>query len=192
MRFSTVILAGGRSQRMQRDKALLVVDGQSLLHRQIELVRQRGSEEIFVSSRTDADYAVPGCLVLHDRFADAGPLGGIERALERLRSPLLLVLAVDMPHINAEILGELERRCTGSGGVIPRVGGRCEPLVAFYPKTAWPLAAAMLAEGSKAATMFAERCVQSELANFYELENQSTGHFTSWNRPEDIVSNYHL
>jgi molybdopterin-guanine dinucleotide biosynthesis protein A len=190
MKFSAVILAGGRSQRMGRDKAMLNIDGKSLLTRQMDLVHQRGPEELFISGRPGVNYAVPGCVVLHDGFADAGPLGGIERALGRVRSPLLLVLAVDMPEMTAEILGDLASQCTDSRGAVPRVGGRCEPLAAFYPKAAWRIASSMLAADCKAATQFAERCVQSGLADFYEWDTSSAHHFTSWNRPADVRENF--
>src|SRR5258705_13766374 len=89
MNFSAVILAGGKSSRMGRDKAWLEAGGQSLLARQIGLVRELGAAEVFISGRADADYSEFGCRVLQDKFPDAGPLAGIERALDATTSPLL-------------------------------------------------------------------------------------------------------
>mgnify|MGYP001382635335 CR=1 FL=1 len=63
------------------DKAWLPVGGQPLLARQIELARGLGPAEIFISGRGDTDYVSFGYPVLGDRFPDAGPLAGIERAL---------------------------------------------------------------------------------------------------------------
>ncbi|MCL4790411.1 MAG: NTP transferase domain-containing protein [Verrucomicrobia bacterium] len=77
MNFSAVILAGGKSSRMGRDKAWLPLDGQPLLARQIELVRELTPKEIFISGLADTDYTSLGCPVLTDEFADAGPLAGI-------------------------------------------------------------------------------------------------------------------
>src|SRR5258706_11754457 len=104
MNFSAVILAGGRSSRMGRDKAWLEVGGQTLLARQIGLVREMGATEIFISGRADADYSAFRCPILQDKFLGAGPLAGIERALDAAQSPLLLVLAVDLPEMKAECL----------------------------------------------------------------------------------------
>src|SRR5579862_376258 len=98
MNLSAVILAGGQSSRMGRDKARLEIGGWPLLARQIQLLRKVGVEEIFVSGRPDQDYAEFGCPVLSDRFAEAGPLAGIERALAEASLPWLLVVAVDMPN----------------------------------------------------------------------------------------------
>jgi molybdopterin-guanine dinucleotide biosynthesis protein A len=57
MNFSAVILAGGRSSRMGRDKAWPKIDSQTLLARQITLVRELGAVEIFIFGRAEADYA---------------------------------------------------------------------------------------------------------------------------------------
>src|SRR5471032_605600 len=121
MNFSTVILAGGRSSRVGRDKAWLEVGGQTLLAQQIGLVRETGAVEIFISGRTGADYSAFGCRVLQDKFPDAGPLAGIERALATAKSPLLLVLAVDLPQMGAEFLRRLATGCLETCGVIPKL-----------------------------------------------------------------------
>src|SRR6266566_3753822 len=57
MNFSAVILAGGKSSRMGRDKAFIKVGGQPLLARQIQLAQTVGAKEIFISGREDVDYS---------------------------------------------------------------------------------------------------------------------------------------
>ncbi len=68
MNFSAVILAGGKSSRMGRDKAWLEFDGQSLLARQIACVRRAGASEVFISGRAGVDYSAFGCPVMEDEF----------------------------------------------------------------------------------------------------------------------------
>ena len=182
MNFSAVILAGGQSRRMGRDKAWLPVNGQPLLLRQIDLVRQLTPLEIFISGREDTDYSLLPCPVLHDRFAGAGPLAGIERALDAASAPLVLVLAVDLPNMSASFLRRLAGSCTDGRGVIPRLNSSMEPLVAFYPKCAKSLAEVQLRNSRYAATAFAERCVQTGLASFYDLPTADAGVFFNWNR----------
>jgi molybdenum cofactor guanylyltransferase len=212
MSFSAVILAGGQSKRMGRDKASLPFDGQPLLARQIEIIRELAPSEIFISGRAGSDYVSFGCPVLTDRFPDAGPLAGIERALAITASPLLLVLAVDMPHITAELLRRLAAGCAGEIGMIPRHQERIEPLAAYYPKTAWPLLVKLLDDRlsrsplgdpglgplpvagkpnmkSPSATRFAELCVQAGLARFQELSAEDARGFVSWNSPADWDDN---
>lgn len=189
MKFSAVILAGGQSRRMGRDKAWLEVGGQTLLARQVQLVREAGAAEVFISGRADTDYSVFGCAMLFDRFPDAGPLAGIERALAAASSLQVLVLAVDLPNMTASLLRGLAARCVNNSGVIPRMEGRLEPLAAFYPKSAGSLAANLLGEGLNAATSFAERCVENNFATFVDLPVRAARCFANWNAPADAVCN---
>jgi molybdopterin-guanine dinucleotide biosynthesis protein A len=186
MNFSTVILAGGKSSRMGRDKVWLEVGGQTLLARQIQLARELGAAEIFISGRADADYPGFGCPVLRDAFANAGPLAGIERALDAAQSPLLLALAVDMPEMNKEFLRRLANHCTENLGAISRVKERIEPLAAFYPKSAQPLVETLLRAGDNSVAGFAEQCVQAGFARFFEVDLSEEKNFTNWNSPADF------
>jgi len=211
MEFSAVILAGGRSSRMGSDKAWLPFNGRTLLARQIELVRELAPTEVFISGRADTDYASCGGRVLTDRFPEAGPLAGIERALNACASPLLLVLAVDMPHLRAEFLGRLLASCAGEAGVIPCHQGRIEPLVAFYPRASWRLLVNLIEErspvfpsaaktaggkglpvagehssNSPSVTRFAELCVEVGLARFHALSAGDARCCSNWNSPADL------
>jgi len=186
MSFSALILAGGQSKRMGRDKAWLETGGQPLLARQIALARESGAREVFVSGRPGRDYSAFGCPVLLDQFPDAGPLAGIERGLDATSSPLLLVLAVDLPGLKVELLQRLSAQCRDEQGAIPRIAGRLEPLAAFYPRIAHPLAISLLKERSVAVRSFATLCVQSGLATFADLPGAAETAFTNWNVPGDV------
>jgi len=187
MNLSAVILAGGKSSRMGRDKARLEMDGRPMLARQIQLARETGAAKVFVSGHAERDYLEFGCPVLFDRLSDAGPLAGIERALTEISSSWLLVLAVDMPNLTPAILQQMAKRGAGTTGVIPRVNGRIEPLAAIYPKAASCLALALLDDERHAATTFAELCVGSGLARFHDLPAGAAGFFASCNTPSDLL-----
>ena len=188
MNFDAVILAGGSSSRMTRDKAFLEIDGKTLLARQIELARQVGAEKIFLSGRVGTDYSGFHCPVLGDKFRDVGPLAGIERALDVASTPLVLVLAVDLPSLTGNLLRTIFSRCAENGGAIPRVTGKIEPLAAFYPKTAHPLLMQLLREKSNAVKNFAAHCVASGLATFVDLPADTADRFTNWNSMADVQS----
>ncbi len=195
MNFDAVVLAGGQSSRMGRDKAWLEVQGQSLLARQIQLARAVGAAEVFISGRADQDYAPLGCPVLTDNFPKAGPLAGIESALQIGRNPLLLVIPVDMPLLTAAALEQLKQQSGGRDGIIPRHGGRVEPLAAIYPRAAAKLAAQLLLAAvtepeatPPGAGLLAARCVSEGLARYYDLPDALAKCFTSWNEPRDIAS----
>ena len=188
MNLGAAILAGGKSTRMGRDKARLEIGGQPLLARQIQLVREAGAGEVFISGRAGEDYIEFRCPVLYDRFRDAGPLAGIERVLAEASSPRLLVVAVDMPSLTPVILKQLIGSCGETTGIIPRIAGHMEPLAAIYPKSAWPLAVSLLDDGICAVKTFAGRCVQDGLAEFFDFDAGAARHFASWNLPADALA----
>lgn len=187
MLFSAVILAAGKSERMGRDKAWLEVNGYPLILRQVELAREVGAAEVFISGRRDCNYSVLGCPVLTDRFPDTGPLAGIERGLAATSTPLLLALAVDLPRLTPSVLRRLLSHCTAQSGAIPRVKQLIEPLAAFYPRAAHQTLVANLDAGRKAVRVFAQDCVTKGLAEFVDLPDSTASAFANWNSPDDLT-----
>jgi molybdopterin-guanine dinucleotide biosynthesis protein A len=188
MNHSAVILAGGRSSRMGKDKAWMEIGGRTLLERQIEIAHETGAAEVFISGRPDVDYSNFAYQVLHDNFPDAGPLAGIEQALATAKSPRVLVLAVDLPEISASLLHTLAVSNQKQLGAIPRVNGKIEPLAAFYPKEAQPLATELLRSKENSVINFAARCVREGIAAFCDLPANQASYFTNWNSPSDLLS----
>jgi molybdenum cofactor guanylyltransferase len=187
MKFSAVILAGGRSRRMGQDKAWLLLDGKALLAHQVELARALGAEKVFISGRSNTDYDAFGCAVLRDRLPNAGPLSGLESALTAISTPLLLVLAVDMPRMTASPLQTLLACCTETRGAVPRFGEHTEPLAAIYPKSALPMVRESLGNIRYAARNFAGRCIELGLVTFIDLPEEYSACFANWNSPADVL-----
>lgn len=171
---------------MGRDKAWLQVGGQPLIQRQLMLVRGLGAQEVFISGRAGVDYGDLNCRILRDSFPNAGPLAGIERALATATTPLLLVLAVDLPRMTAAVLHELLAAASVHCGVIPRLNGRIEPLVAIYPVAARASVVTQLAAGRNVAHEFAAHCVTAKLARLVDLPPDAAGEFLNWNEPNDL------
>ena len=103
-----LILAGGESRRMGRDKALLMRDGQSQLAHMAQLLG-RVTERVFVSTRSaQANDTERGRFEqIVDRYDNIGPMAGILSALEEHRGVDWLVVACDLPNIDATTLGYL-------------------------------------------------------------------------------------
>jgi len=185
MNFSAVILAGGKSSRMGQDKAFLEMGGRKLLDRQLDTLVAAGAEEIFISGRAGVDYSAFGCRVLNDQIPDAGPLAGIHAALSVSRQPLLLVLAVDLPEMNAMFLRRLLMASASGGGVISRLGDKVEPLAAFYPLAALIIAGRMIAQKQFAVRDLAEACVRERQAAYFEVPAEFARLFQNLNSPAD-------
>ncbi|HWQ90844.1 MAG TPA: molybdenum cofactor guanylyltransferase, partial [Clostridia bacterium] len=128
--FSAVVLAGGASLRMGRDKAWLPAGRETFLERSLNLCRSLHPREVFISGRPGEDYSAFPYSVLLDLEPGNGPLGGIERALQAATAPLVLVLAVDLPLMTTPFLSSLLAHCDRLTGCVPRHDDRLEPLAA--------------------------------------------------------------
>jgi molybdopterin-guanine dinucleotide biosynthesis protein A len=193
MNFSAVILAGGQSSRMGRDKATVELGGQTLLARQIALARSVGATELFISGRAGVDYGKTAARILTDRFTNAGPLAGIERALAEMNTAHLLVLAVDMPRLTTELLQKLAQACGKECGAVPEMRGHIEPLVAFYPRRTHDIAVNMLMEARSNAnhrtpgpTDFARCGVTAGILRVVPLSGAEAELFANVNSPADL------
>lgn len=105
-----LVLAGGRSRRMGRDKALLQNRGRSQLAHVFELLDRR-SDATFVSIRRDqlGDDERARFPVVVDRYDDMGPIAGILSAMEAYPAADWLVMACDLPNVGASTLDYLVR-----------------------------------------------------------------------------------
>lgn len=130
-----VVLAGGQSSRMGRDKALVELDGMTLLERAIELLRPHAKEVLVIGD--PERYTPEHATVLPDDVPGKGPLGGLVTALRQARYVRLLVLACDLPKINDRLLIRLKNDLVGDAdAVVPRHGALIEPLAAAYHRHA--------------------------------------------------------
>jgi len=130
---SAVVLAGGRSTRLQQDKALLELDGQwvleSILHKLAFL-----SDDVLVVGGDRVKLRPLGVPIVPDARPGAGPLGGIYSGLKRMRHERGLFVACDMPLLNLSLLRYMIELSPEFDVVIPRIGDNVEPLHAIYSK----------------------------------------------------------
>lgn len=103
MKVAGVVLAGGLSTRMGTNKALLSLQGQTLLARSQLLLTELGLSDCWISGDFDGFRCIP------DQFATLGPIGGIYSCAQKLQNDCdyLLVLPVDMPYITERELRPL-------------------------------------------------------------------------------------
>lgn len=142
------ILAGGRSRRMGRDKALLEIGGEPLAARVARIAAEAAGRAFLVAPA--ALYGRLGYPCLDERFPGSGPLSGLEAALRSGLAQWCLLLACDMPGVDAASLRSLidaaeTQACDAA--VTVSAGGRPEPLCAVYHARLAPLAERRLLEG---------------------------------------------
>ncbi len=118
-RVSAVILAGGESRRMGREKAFVELGGVPLVKRVIEGVAPICTEIIFVTNDA-ARYTQFGYRTVADVYPGKGSLGGIFSGLQAAREEYALAVACDMPFLNPKLLSYLFSLAPSFDVVIPR------------------------------------------------------------------------
>lgn len=126
-----VVLAGGQSSRMGRDKALMEIDGRTMLDRAVELLRPHVREILVVGD--PSKYTTSHGTVIPDEIPGQGPLGGLTTALKRARYVRMLVIACDLPELNDRLLTRLKTALDERhDAAVPKHDGLIEPLAAAY------------------------------------------------------------
>ena len=149
MHITTVILTGGKSRRMGRDKGELPVGESTLLERMID--RWTGVFDAVAVSAGEGGRTLPAEVpALLDRHPGAGPMAGLEAALAELETDAVFLTAVDMPFGDAALARWMAERM-GQADVctIRRGDGRPEPLFALYRKSCLPVITRSLEEGRR-------------------------------------------
>lgn len=153
---SVVILSGGKSSRMGRDKAKLILDGQSFVERICGEFSD--CEEILFSVKEEADFPEVKLLHITDFYPGCGPMAGIHSALHHSKNPWVFVIACDMPFIKKSVLKELidirDQFMTNTNmtdlqnyAIIPvSEDGRLQVLCALYHKHTFKVFDQMLTE----------------------------------------------
>ena len=145
---SGLVLAGGASRRMGRDKAQILFGSEPLVLRAVRRLAQV-CVDVVVASGDGHRLDHLGVTQVADVMRGAGPLAGIAAGLESARHDLVAVVAVDMPSASPAVLALLADLWRGEAAVVPIVEGRWEPLHAVWARSAAPGIAACLRAGER-------------------------------------------
>jgi len=133
-KLSGIILTGGKSNRMGKDKAFIKYKNKRFIEVAIDLINPFCSE-ILISGSTDK-YSDIGYKVVEDKYLDCGPVSGIYSCLTESANDYCLILPVDMPFISSELISHIIKNAHNSkisAVILPN--GHIEPLCAIYPKS---------------------------------------------------------
>jgi molybdenum cofactor guanylyltransferase len=143
-----VVLAGGQSSRMGRDKALLPWQGRPLIEHQIAVLKAAGVDAVRISGQR------PDYEGIADPVAHAGPLGGVAGIAAACDDAELLIIPVDMPRLQPDLLQRLLAGPTSSGST--HFAGHVLPMRLRLDKTCRAaLAELMAAENDRARSLHA-------------------------------------
>jgi molybdopterin-guanine dinucleotide biosynthesis protein A len=175
------VLAGGASSRMGRDKAFLMLGGRTLLEIAAAAVCEAAGSVTIIGPPDR--FAGLELRVIPDRRPQAGPLAGIETALLDATSDWSLIVACDMPRLNAGTLRRVLEETVShpdSGCILPEsAAGWAEPLCAAYHKRTLPAITAALDAGTRKVT----RALPSRLVHHVRMTDDPI--FQNINTPEE-------
>ena len=186
-----VILAGGRSRRLGRDKAVESLGGQPLIRRVIERVEAVTADIVVVVADAVRGNDLPLDVrrrVVWDVYPGKGSLGGIFPDLSAAKSDWGLVVACDMPFLNRQLLEYMLSRREDFDAVVPLPGAYPEPTHALYSKACLPYIEARLrANDLKISRLYREVQVNyltEEAITRFDPELRS---FFNINSPDDLA-----
>ena len=170
------VLAGGASRRLGCPKALLMLGGETMIERQLRVLRSVTQRALVVGWPSDLLWPakiknLSGVPRLPDSQPGKGPLEGICTALTHSRSEFNLFLGCDMPFVEPELLQFLCRRALESRAdvTVPKSHQRrLEPLCAVYRRRVLPEIRASLDAGEYKVSMFYSR-VKCEIIPWREI-----------------------
>jgi len=191
MQVTAVILAGGGSTRMGRDKAAIEVAGRTLLQRVIDAAAEAADQTVVVlapgQSLPPLEPRGPLRLTT-DAVADQGPLSGLLAGLEVVEGDVALVIACDQPFVRPALLRMLTTQAAEAPAVLPMFDGRPQPLCAAVRTDQTPLLREAYARGGRAASALADLpgAVLLPPAVWHAADAEGVS-FIGANTPDDLV-----
>jgi molybdopterin-guanine dinucleotide biosynthesis protein A len=133
---TAIILAGGKSSRLGRSKALQVIEGKNLIQWVIDRLATLSTEIIIATAHGEAipcSSAVRTKTVA-DIYPGKGPLVGIYSGLIASSSSRAIVVGCDTPFLSVSLLEYMTQICSTFDVIVPRINNKLEPLCAVYSK----------------------------------------------------------
>jgi molybdenum cofactor guanylyltransferase len=153
--FSVIVLTGGKSRRIGRDKATLMLAGETLLDHALRAARTL-SRDVIVVKRRDQSLSIGGVDVrlVCDALPYEGVMAGILAGLTEARHQWTLVLACDMPFVSLPLVRNMLEQRHEHDAVVPRLSVGLEPLHALYRTTCLDALRHALATGQRRVSSF--------------------------------------
>jgi molybdenum cofactor guanylyltransferase len=145
MKAGAIILSGGKSSRMGKNKALLPFKDKTNIER-IRDELQSLFDDIILVTNDPESYEFLNLKTVSDEFPGKGPLAGIHAGLMASDYEENIVVACDMPFVSAELASTLVQNLKHNDAIIPVINGKQHPLFAAYQKRIVPEIEACLTE----------------------------------------------
>lgn len=180
-----IILAGGASSRMGKDKGLCEFRGKALIDYSIEVLTPL-CEKILISSNNIVEYQKFGYQVVIDEYKNIGPIGGIYSSLRKSTTIQNLIISCDTPFLNTQLFEYILANSDNYEIVVPEHGNSfIEPLAAYYSSDIIPrLESSIQRNDYKLISFFNEVVYKSIKVD--DIPGYSKELFKNLNIPDDL------
>lgn len=181
-----IILAGGKSSRMGRNKAFLEWEGRPLIERTLDIFTSVFAE-VLISANNPELYSQYDLKVVPDNFLEMGPMGGLEACLKVAKYEYSFFAACDMPFLEEEVIRFMAAQLGDEKILVPKIQEKIHPLHAFYHRDCQKELEAHLQDGHLKMTEFVKGnntkyLTEGELGEFPNICQV----LTNMNTPEDF------
>jgi molybdenum cofactor guanylyltransferase len=133
-----ILVAGGKSRRMGRDKRFLELGGQTLLQRVLSVLQSLFGEVLVVLAEPLTQLEGQGYRVVTDLIPNCATLGGLHAGLSSASHRRVLAVGCDMPFLNPAVIRRLAEFGAQADVVMPKLVTGLQPMHAVYSKACLP------------------------------------------------------
>jgi len=183
-----VILAGGKSYRFGKNKALVEINGFRLIERVVHVM---GSifQKVILISNTPHEYQYLQLPIYEDITKGLGPIGGIQTGLSVIEDETGFFVACDMPFLNKDLICHLIQTKEQYDAVVPRMDWKIEALHALYVKTCLPAINESILLGKYQVITFLNKVrIKYIDENVLKLFDPELTSFININRPDELMA----
>ena len=133
-----VLMAGGKSRRMGRDKRFLELGGRPLLQRALSVLQSLFPEVLIAVAEPLPQLTGQGYRVVLDLIPNCATLGGLYTGLSSAGNQRVFAVGCDMPFLNPEVVKRLADLSTQADVLMPKLATGLQPMHAVYSKACLP------------------------------------------------------
>ncbi len=180
------ILAGGRSSRLHRNKALLDLNGKPFLQHVAETMLNTVRDVVIIADRHD-EYGFLGLPIHADVYKECGPLGGIHAALTVARNDAVFIVPCDVPFLTPAFIRLVLSREHRGDVTIVLGGNSLQPLCGLYRRSCLPVIEEELQRGQYSVRDCLKKLHTSIVSPPLDVQHSPAHPLMNINTPEDYA-----
>ena len=178
-----VVLAGGESSRMGREKGLMIYQGMTLIEYALAVIPPAQGKPLIISNNSEVVEHFSDIEVIPDCLIGRGPLGGIHTALRHTQDNVIII-PCDAPLLPREYILALERESADVDICVYCCEDKIYPLPGFYSLNLLPDIESRM-EGAGRELLLQDMIRSTQRVRYLELEADESRLFIGINTPED-------